>query len=497
MGFVKQLLGALKGDEPLKRVRCDARRMRPSFARPGIEALEDRTAPASLSISDVSIVEGNSGTKNALVTVSVTGPDKSGGVSVSYSTASGSAQSGSDYQAVSGTLTFAKNVTSKTIQVPIYGDTTLESDETFFVNLRNPKKATIADGQGVVTIRNDDTSISIDNVWLAEGNSGTTSFNFTVNLSQAINQAMTVSYATANDTAVAGSDYVAKTGTLTIPAGQTSGTITILVNGDQISEPDELFYVNLSNPSVGTIIDGQGFGYIYDDEPHIYVSDAFVAEGNTGTTTLNFTVSLTSSSNAPVTVHFATSDMLATAGEDYVATSGSVTFAPGETSQTITVQVNGDVNMEADENFLINLDNPTNARLDVTQASVTIQSDDNAVLHIDSYWDYEPDPYYGGSTIFYFTVWLSAPATETVTVDFSTVDGSAFAGYDYEATWGRLTFEPGQMSQTITVAVLSDWEYDPDEIFYVALSILSSNTVLQPGWDYGTGFIYDNSGYWW
>lgn len=267
MGFGKKLFDALKsgGQSSRRPGQHTAQRMRPPSSRLELEALEGRTVPASFFISDVSIVEGNFGTQNALLTVSLTGPNKSGGMSVSYTSASGTAQSGIDYQGISGTLTYGKNVSSKTIQVPIYGDTTVESDETFSVNLRNPKKATIADGQGIVTIRNDDTRINISNVFLAEGNSGTTGFSFPVTLSHIINQPVTVSYATADDTAVAGSDYVAASGTLTIPAGQASGTITVLVNGDGLSEFDERFYVNLSNPTVGTIVDSQGFGHIYDD----------------------------------------------------------------------------------------------------------------------------------------------------------------------------------------------------------------------------------------
>jgi hypothetical protein len=198
-----------------------------------------------------------------------------------------------------------------------------------------------------------------------------------------------------------------------------------------------------------------------------------------------------------VTVDFTTADQLAMAGEDYVATSGTLTFAPGQTSQTITVQVNGDLSHEADEDFVVNLSNPTNARLDNSQGWGTILSDDNAVLHIDSWADSEPDPYYGGWTTFYFTVWLSAPATETVTVDFNTLDGTAIDGYDYWGTSGQLTFEAGQTSQTISVSVLADWEYDPDETFYVALSNLSGNAVIQPGWENGIGYIYDNQGSWW
>ena len=151
-----------------------------------------------------------------------------------------------------------------------------------------------------------------------------------------------------------------------------------------------------------------------------------------------------------------------------------------------------------DEDFFVNLSNPTNAQLDNNQAEGQILSDDNAVVHIDSYyWDSEPDPYYGGMTTFAFNVWLSLPSSETVTVDFSTFDGAATAGLDYLPTLGTLTFAPGETSQTIYVSVLADWDYESIEEFYVLLSNPSSNALIQPAWDLGVGEIFDNQGDWW
>lgn len=490
-------LKASAGRRPVQQARRRLTRLQPAACLLTVEALEDRCVPASLSVSDFSILEGNAGTRNALVTVSLSGASNPN-VSVNYSTASGTALAGSDYQGVSGTLNFNKGVTSKTILVPVFGDTLIESNESFFVNLRNAKHATIADAQGVVTIVNDDTQIRIYDLWLSEGNSGTTNFNFTVNLSVAIGQPVMVNYATANGSATDGSDYQAASGTLTIPAGQTSGIVTVLVNGDQVSEPNENFFVNLSNPTNGTIADGQGVGTIYDDEPYISTFYAFATEGNSGTTEFTFTLTLSTPSNETVTLDFATADDTATIADgDYAAASGTVTFAPGETSQTITVLVNGDLAVEYDEFFVVNLSNPINTQLSGVQVSGTIWSDDNAVLHIDSVWDWEPDPYEGGYTYFAFTVWLSVPSDETVTVNFYTVNGSAVDGFDYWGSGGQLTFAPGEMSQTIYVPVSADWDYEGDEYFCVVLSEPSSNALIQPGWGIGTGTILDNYYYDW
>jgi hypothetical protein len=156
--------------------------------------------------------------------------------------------------------------------VAIYGDTKVEPDETFQVNLSYPIGATIADGQAIGTIQNDDTaapkpSLSINDVTKNEGNYGTTAFNFVVTLSATTNLSVSVHYATAGITAtVSGNDYIGKSGTLTIPANTASGTITVYVKGDTRVEPDEKFAVNLSSATNATIGDSQGIGTILNDD---------------------------------------------------------------------------------------------------------------------------------------------------------------------------------------------------------------------------------------
>ena len=169
----------------------------------------DGPAAASLSINDVTQDEGNSGTQNATFTVTLS-PAASQTVTVSYATANGTATAGSDYTAASGTLTFAAGETSKTIAVAVTGDTTIEADETFTVTLSGASGAPISRAQGTGTIRNDDfPALSINDVTVNEGNSGTTNAVFTVSLSATSPQTITVNYATANGTATAGSDYAA------------------------------------------------------------------------------------------------------------------------------------------------------------------------------------------------------------------------------------------------------------------------------------------------
>src|SRR5207247_1608585 len=138
---------------------------------------------------------------------------------------------------------------------------------------------------------------------VTEGNTGTTNASFTLSLAYASNADLTFHYATADGSATAGSDYQAASGTLTIPAGQTTGTITVLVNGDPLAEPNETFVVNLSSPTNATIADGQGVGTIVDDEPRISITPSMSrSEGNTGQTPFAFAVTLSSAYDAQVTV---------------------------------------------------------------------------------------------------------------------------------------------------------------------------------------------------
>ena len=165
-------------------------------------------------------------------------------------------------------------------------------------------------------------SITITDVSVTEGNTGTVNAVFTVTLSAASSQTVTVTYATANGTATAGSDYTATSGTLTIPAGSTTGTITVAVGGDTLAEGNETFFVNLGNPTNSTIADGQGQGTIINDDappPTLSINDVSVTEGNSGTVNAVFTVTLSSASSQTVTVTYATANGTATAGSDYTA----------------------------------------------------------------------------------------------------------------------------------------------------------------------------------
>ena len=222
----------------------------------------------NISIGDVTVSEGNAGTKTASFTVSHSGSEA---FAVDFVTADGTATASSDYVAATGTLNFAAGQATQTVSVTINGDTTVEANETFFVNLSNATNGgIILDAQGLGTISNDDATpavgnISIGDVTVSEGNAGTKTASFTV--SHSGSEAFAVDFATANGTATASSDYVAAAGTLNFAAGQATQTVSVTINGDTTVEANETFFVNLSNATNGgTILDAQGLGTISNDD---------------------------------------------------------------------------------------------------------------------------------------------------------------------------------------------------------------------------------------
>ena len=334
----------------------------------------------ALTAGNVSIAEGNSGSTNATVTVTAT-PTPTAPITVDYATANGTATAGSDYTAATGTLTFVPGDDTETITIPVSGDPLVESDETLTVTLSNAQNATLPAVPATVTITNDDTlpSASVADVTRGEAASPAT---FTVTLSKAYAAAVSVDYATGNGTASSPADYTAASGTVTIPAGETTGTFLVALADDTLDEADETFSVTLSAPVNATIGDGSAVGTITDDDapvvPAISVNDARVTEGDSSTVAATFTVSLDKATTVPVTVKVATADNTARTPEDYVPTTGTLTFAPGETSKPVTALVKGDTTDEPDETFGVLLSEPTNATLAAKSIGVGTIADDDA-----------------------------------------------------------------------------------------------------------------------
>ena len=220
----------------------------------------------TVTIGDATVSEGHAGSQTATFTVTLSAPSGEP-VTVAFATADGTATAPADYQAGSGTVTFAPGETTQTVHVVVHGDRVGEANEMFMVNLTGATGGIIVgDGQGVGTIADDEPHISISDVALREGNSGTTLFVFTVTLSAPSDVPVTVNFATASGTARAGTDYAARTGTVTFATGETAKTIAISVFGDRKAESEETFFVNLSGGAGALLLDAQGLGRILDDD---------------------------------------------------------------------------------------------------------------------------------------------------------------------------------------------------------------------------------------
>jgi Calx-beta domain-containing protein/VCBS repeat protein len=224
------------------------------------------------------------------------------------------------------------------------------------------------------------TTLTIGDVTVTEGDTGTVEAAFTVTRGDNLNTAVTVNYATANAEALAGSDYVATSGTLTFAPGETSKQIKVLVKGDLTDEYDQHFYVNLSAASGATVLDSLGVGTIVDNDPPPTItitSKVSGKEGNKNSTTITFVVTLSAPSEKEVRVNYATANGTAsTVDSDYIARSGTLVFAAGQTGKNIAVTVRGDKKKEANETFFVNLSDATNATIVGSQGVGEILNDD-------------------------------------------------------------------------------------------------------------------------
>jgi hypothetical protein len=245
--------------------------------------ITDNDPPPSISIEDIVVTEGDNGTSSAAITVSLSGPS-SKTVRADLSTESGTATYGNyyggtaaygDYYFTIGGVNISPGITSQKINVYINGDVTFEDDETFFINLSNPTDVTIADGQGLVTIKNDDLlpAVTIGDVTLPEGNTGTKVFSFPIRLSNPSSKEVTVQLKTLDGMAKAGGDYQAVNGVVTFNPGETFKLSSIIVNGDSLIEADESFIVDISNPLNASIADSQGIGIIRNDDAPVVMTE--------------------------------------------------------------------------------------------------------------------------------------------------------------------------------------------------------------------------------
>jgi hypothetical protein len=465
------------------------------------------TGPLSLSIGDTTVLEGNSGTSNASFPVTLSGNPQSGKpVTVQVTTSNGTATAGSDYTAVSQTLTWnAGDPLTQNVNVPIIGDTNPEGAETFTVTLSSPTNAVLADATATGTINDEEGPIAfyVNDVSKLEGNSGTSPMTFTVTASPAPapGQTVTVKVKSTQGTAKAGSDFKAVAlHAISFTSATPTQQVSIPIIGDKTVEPNETVFLTLSAPSAGSVIgDGAGLGTIINDDgslgatppPAISVANTMVVEGTGGTSNAVFTLSLPSSPTQTTSVNVATADGTAIAGSDYTALPlTTITWAPGDpASRTVSVPITTDSIGEANETFTLNLSSPVNAVIGDASGLATIVDDDGGLprISIGDAWTVEGN---SGTHAMQFPVTLSQPlqAGQTVTVKYATAAGTATGPSDFIGLSGKvLTWLPGDpQTKMISVTIKGDTVVEPDETFKVNLSAVTGGALLQDGQALGT-----------
>ena len=335
-----------------------------------------------LTVEDITIVETNSGTTNAVFTISRN--DNGDAVSVVVNTADGTAVENTDYQPiVDQTVTFpAGGALSQTVNVPVIGDIAFEDAETFTLNLSDAVNAVIVDESATATIEENQTiklTITSASESIIENDSGSSNYSFTFALESDAGAPFNLNYRTEDDTAtVADNDYVEKIGVVNFSGAAGSAgsqTIDVVVNGDTKAESNEVFLMvvtAISNPDIG--IAPLPFEAVIenDDEPSIsFTSDSYIARESSGAAMVS--IELSTAFNQEITINVATSSGSAISGQDFTAFNQTITFAPGETVKNAAIAVLQDSEIEDLESFQVTLSNPTNSFLgSPTTATVNI-----------------------------------------------------------------------------------------------------------------------------
>jgi hypothetical protein len=430
-----------------------------------------------------SLNEGDSGTTDFVFTVNVTGASELP-INLTYSTTNVDTDATDLTAITSAPLVLPALASTGTFTVPVNGDLIFEPDETFEVTIANTDaSATVGTATSTATILNDDTAPVVSISAPAptnEGDTGTTPFEFTVTVSGSTELAIDLTYDTADGT-TDGDDFTAVTGgTVTIPAGTGTGTITIDVLGDTVFEDDETFDVTLTGATGATIGTATATATILNDDtaPTVDIDTPGPSqnEGDTGTTPFDFPVSVVGSTEVDVVVTYQTTDGT-TDGDDFTAvTSDTLTIPAGTGTGTITIDVLGDTVFEDDETFDVTLIGATGATVGTATATATILNDDTEpTVNISA-----PAPTNegdSGTTPFVFTVSVVGGSEVPIDINYDTADVDTDAA-DYTAvTGGLLTIPAGAITGTLTINVTGDTIYEPSEDFQVTLTGATGATV--------------------
>jgi hypothetical protein len=429
---------------------------------------------------------------SATIKVTRTGPNLAGGVQVRYAATAGTATRGSDFTAVSGTLTFAAGVTSMSFAVPILDDGAIEAAETVNLALALPAGSSATLGTpstALLTIQDNDAPLiqfALAAQSVTEG--GTAS----VVVTRARQLAMTVSadYQVTGGTATGGGvDYTLASGTVTFPAGVTSRTIPIKTVDDTLVEGPETIVIALQNPSAPAVLGPRSSTTvtILDNEQVIAFSRP-VYNATEGNVSLAVPIVRTGPTPGGVTVTCTVGGGSAVAGTDYTAVTRVLTFAAGSRSVNCLVPLLDDTVIDGTKTLDLALSLPAGSPAHLGAQSTAVvniaDNDDPGTFKFAAATFNASEPAGATPALATITVIRTIPAGKAaaanITVDYATADGTATAGEDYAATAGTLTFGAGQLARSFTVPILHDTRVEGGETVLLTLSAPSAGVLGSP-----------------
>ena len=443
------------------------------IVRSAVATIINPNPPTAVSINDASLVAGVSGTAAMDFAATLLSPSGKT-ISVHYATSNGSATSPPDYVAVTGTVTFAPGVTSQTVAVAVDGTLLDKFPETFSVTLSAPVNVNLSRTVGVGTIDENPAAVApVVTVYPASATSSAgsaTQAKFLVGLDQPSGKTIQVGYQTLSGTAGA-ANFTAQSGTLTFTEGQVSQTITVQVSAMPKDQAPLVFYLTLTSVANATSGVTETTGTIFDSVHSILsIGNAAVTVADASGPTLNavFALTLTYPNEFPATVSYATVPVTAVQGVDYVGDTGTVTFAPGQTVQDLTVTVLASLVSKPALTYQVQLGNPVHLTISAGTATGTINNTVSCQLAVGN--TTASTGSVSSTAVADFTVTLSHPNSLTVTVAYTTVSGTAAPGMDYTAGSGTVSFPPYSVSQTVAVNLVNHLIAEPTLSFGLDLS---------------------------
>jgi alpha-tubulin suppressor-like RCC1 family protein len=389
-------------------------------------------------------------------------------------------------QSLAGTYTIPANTRELPVSVQVIEDTIYQNDQVAIASLSSTEKGVKADptqpSLSITMVDNDPMpALSVADVSVNE-NSGI--MTFTVVQDRPSLFASTFSWATANGTATAGSDYTAASGSGLIFSGTLTTTFSVALTGDSNYETNETLLVNLSNPGdTNTIADAQGVGTILNDDPVPKVAFSVSSQSvNESTATATVTVSLNATSYQDITVPFSVnaSSTATGGGVDYsLSSSGPLLISAGQTTASFTVAINNDVLDENNETVIFNLGTPTNATVGAISSQTLTIVDNDPMPTVQ--WSAASQSNSESVSTVTVTANLSAASGRSVSVPFtigagSTATAGAGADYTYSPS-SPLSITAGSTSASITFTINNDSIYEGDETIIVNMGTPTNATA--------------------